>query len=376
MGFLLFQRWSVFCVCLLWAADSSALQLPRRSTAPPVHRETFFAARGGSNYLWYALGPDCEREPYGIVPNYHSPGVRTQVQAQLAAMHMAGMRRLSLGLHFEHGFRDGTIIDSSDPAQIASAAQNAAVLLADVKAAGFRQVLFRFFPVGTISPPDPNYDPSLVNEHFGVIRALRGSLAASGLNYLIDLSVEAAPRDSDLPLIPDPWKYPDDTDWSHGVRALWQLYYAAYGNADTIGFSSITDYSADRMRSRVRHMRYVYDVGGGNPRYPAVFAIDVYGDLLVDDATRFTQFDHAMRSEDADGALGWRDAPVIVAETYYDDPLAAQGLAFAINLTGRRVPFLTQWPLDRGADAPTGGDCAGINVAPPFVWDAFYHFGF
>ena len=376
MNFSFLRRWCVVCACLSWASVAPALELPHRGIAPPVHREPFFAPRGGSNYLWYALGPDCDREPYGIVPNYQQPGVRAQVQSQLAAMAATGMRRLSLGLHFGHGIRSGTVIDSSDPAQVALAGQNVALLLADVKNAGFQQVLFRFFPVGAISPPDPSYDPSLVNEHFGVVRAMRASLAASGLSYLIDLSVEAAPRDSNLPVIPDPWKYPDDDDWSHGVRALWQLYYAAYGNADTVGFSSITDYSADRMRSRVRHMRYVYDIGGGNPRYPAVFAIDVYGDVLVDDAARFTQYDQAMRSEDAGGALGWRDAPVIVAETYYDDPVAAQGLAYAINATGRRVPFLTQWPLDRGANAPTGGNCAGINVAPPFVWDAFYRFGF
>jgi len=368
-------------VVLVWlcafASFAQAVGLSRPTPQPPPHvMEPFFAPRGGSNYLWYALGPNCDREPYGIVPNYHLPGVRVLVQSQLAAMHVDGMTRLSLGVSFAHGFHSGTLVDSSDPAQVAQVARNVAALLDDVAAAGFRGVLFRFFPAGAISPPTPGYDVSLVNEHFGLIQAVRASLVASGLNYLIDLSVEAAPRDSDFPYISDPWKYPANTDWSHGVRALWQLYYAAYGSADTIGFSSITDDDPDRMRSRVRHMRYVYDTGGGNPHYPGTFAIDVYGDFFADEAVKFRQYDGAMRSEDADGAKGWRDAPVIVAETFYDDPVAAENLAAALNSTGRPVPFLTEWPLDRGADAATGASCSDVNVAPPYGWGAFLHYGF
>jgi hypothetical protein len=106
--------------------------------------------------------------------------------------------------------------------------------MADVKAAGFSQVLFRFFPQGAISPPDPNYDYSLVNEHFNLIQAVRPALVKSGVPYLIDLSVEAAPRDSELPLVSNPWKYPDKPNWSMGVRALWQNYFKTYGSADTI----------------------------------------------------------------------------------------------------------------------------------------------
>ena len=69
-------------------------------------------------------------------------------------------------------------------------------------------------------------------------------------------------------------------------------------------------------------------------------------------------------------------APVIVAETYYDDPVAAENIRSAMAGTGRRVPFLTQWPLDRGSGAPTGGNCDGTNVLPPFTWDVYGHYGF
>lgn len=377
------------CVGVALALLASAVsESPRAATIPPrlpiasPHTPPLRAVpytgplRGGSNYLWYALGADCDREPYGIVANYHRPGARAIVQAQLAAMFASGMARLSLGIAFAHNESTGTVIDSSDPAAVAIAAQNVANFLADVKAAGFRTVLFRFFPIGSIYPPSSNFDPSLVGEYWNLIQAIRPALVNSQLAYLIDLGVEAAPRDSDLPFVSSPWKYPRNTDWSRAVRTLWQNYYAAYGSADTVGFSSLTDDDPDVMLSRVRHMRYIYDIGGGNPRYPATFAIDVYGDAVADERVKFVQYDRALRSEDSGGSLGWRDAPVIVAEMYYDDPVAAENLAAAMKNTGRKVPFLTQWPLDRGSGAETGGTCDDVNAQPPFTWSVYGHYGF
>ncbi|MDR2012984.1 MAG: hypothetical protein LBQ20_08075 [Rhodanobacter sp.] len=354
------------CPAVFAASVTSALRFP---ILPKVHLLPI-SPHGGSNYLWYALGADCDREPYGIVPNYNDPAVRAQVRAQLADMFAAGMSRLSLGLFFAHGVSDGTAIDSNDPVQVAQAAQNVSDLLADVKAAGFRQILFRFFPIAAINPSDPNYDPSLVSEHFRLIAAIRPSLVDSGLNYLIDLSIESAPRDSNLPIISNPWKYPAHTQWSQGVRALWQSYFAAYGSADTIGFSFLTDDDPDKLRARVRHMRYVYE-----GHYPAIFAVDIYGDATANEADKFESFDSAMRKEDASNAMGWRDAPVIIAETFYDDPIAAENLQRAIVQTGRYVAYLTQWPIDRGASAGTGL-CADGSVAPPFTWQVFGAYGF
>lgn len=372
--------WGLFAFgaadCVLAATVPPRLPLVARDTPPARAFPYAGPLRGGSNFLWYMLGPGCDREPYGIVPNYHRAEVRAQVRAQLAAMFASGQARLSLGVYFAHGVPTGTAIDSGDPAAIAQAALNVAHLLADVKAAGFHAVLFRFFPVGVIYPPNADFDPSLVGEYWNFIQAIRPAVAGAELAYLIDLGVEALPRDSDLPFIADPWKYPRNPDWSRAVRTLWQNYHAAYGSADTIGFSSLTDDAAGVMRSRVRHMRYVYDIGGGNPRYPATFAIDVYGSAKADEAVKFSQYDQAMRGEDANGALGWRDAPVIVAEMYYDDPVAAENLQSAMKTTRRKVPFLTQWPLDRGGGALSGGYCQATNVLPPFTWSVYGHYGF
>jgi hypothetical protein len=78
------------------------------------------ALRGGSNLLWYALGPNCDREPYGILPNYHEPGVRAAVRAQLIDLRVSGQERVSIGIfHFTpstptlDGRVTGTQLDSS-----------------------------------------------------------------------------------------------------------------------------------------------------------------------------------------------------------------------------------------------------------------------
>ena len=336
---------------------------------PPVF------AGGGINYHWYGLDGLCNREPFGIVANYHladSNGpVRTQVQQQLAVMRSRGMQRLSLGIYFTHGFSSGTLIDSSEPAQIEQAVTNIGNLLADVKAAGYFEVLFRFFPTSTINPSQPNFDSGLVDEYWNLITQVRPVVAAAGISYRLDLGVELAPRDSNPQFIfpvSDRFKYPENPDWSRAVRTLWQRYFAEYGRDDTVGFSFITDTNADNQRWRVRHMRYVYE---GN--YPYLYAADIYPTESINAADKFIQLHDAMVREDEDGSLGFRDFGWIIGEVNYEDPLVAADLSSAIAATGRAVFYLTQWPLDR-----SGGVCPdpNINVPPPYEWTIYKAFGF
>ncbi len=360
---------------LVFAAALLAVAAPA-AAGDLIHASGFErpAARvGGSNYLWYRI-VDCDREPYGVLPNYHriAPGgsgsVRAIAQQQLAAMRAAGQARLSLGVHFHHGGSSGSLVDSSSAAAVAQTASNLQNLLVDVKAAGFAEVLFRFFPVGAINPSDPGYDTSLVDEYWNLVVALRPALVNAGIAYRIDLMVEGAPRDSNPPL-PDPWKYPANSKWSGAVRDLWQRYYGAWGSADTIGFSFLTDANPQRLRYRVRHMRYVYE-----GHYPPLFGADIYGSVEADTADRFRSLDYAMRREDSNGYLGWRDASWIIAEAFYDDPLAAAELSSAISVSGREVRYLTQWPWDR-ANLDCGPTPA-VNVAPPVDWTAYGGYGF
>ena len=337
-----------------------------------VDRPVF--AGGGVNYHWYNLDGLCNREPFGVVGNYHladgNGSVRAQAQQQLAVMRSRGMTRLSVGIFFTHGFSSGTLVDSSDPAQVSQAVTNIGNLLADVKAAGYTEVLFRFFPIGNINPSQPNFDSGLVGEYWNLITEVRPAVVAAGIAYRLDLGVELAPRDNNDFFIPigDRYKYPANSAWSNAVRTLWQLYVPAYGVADTVGFSFFTDTNPDNQRWRVRHMRYVYE---GN--YPYLYAADIYPTTAINAADKFIQLHDAMVREDSDGSLGFRDSGWIIAETNYEDPLVATDLSSAIAATGRSVFYLTQWPLDRA-----GGVCPdpNINVPPPYEWTVYAAFGF
>ncbi len=332
-------------------------------------------AGGGINYHWYGLDGLCNREPFGIVANYHladgNGSVRAQVQQQLALMRSRGMTRLSLGIFFTHGFSSGTLVDSSNPAQVSQAVANIGNLLADVKAAGYTEVLFRFFPTGNINPSQSNFDTGLVDEYWNLITQVRPVVAAAGISYRLDLGVELAPRDSNSAVVfpvSDRYKYPENSNWSRAVRTLWQRYFAAYGVANTVGFSFFTDTNPDNQRWRVRHMRYVYE---GN--YPRVYAVDIYPTPSISAADKFIQLHDAMVREDSDGTLGFRTDGWIISETNYEDPLIAADLSSAIAATGRVVFYLTQWPLDRA-----GGDCVdpNINVRPPYDWNVYKAYGF
>lgn len=365
------------CAVVLAIASANAPAYPDNRNdlifANGVDRPVF--AGGGSNYHWYNLDGLCNREPFGIVANYHLADgnglVRTQVQQQLGVMRARGMTRLSLGIYFTHGFSSGTLVDSSNPAQVSQAVTNIGSLLADVKAAGFSEVLFRFFPTSNINPSQSNFDPGLVDEYWNLITQVRPAVTAAGIPYRLDLGVELAPRDSNNPLIfpvSDRYKYPQDPEWSAAVRTLWQRYFAAYDRNDTVGFSFFTDTNPNNQRWRVRHMRYVYE---GN--YPYLYAVDIYPTDSITAADKFIQLHDAMVREDSDGSLGFRNNGWIIAEANYEDPLVAADLSSAIAATDRAVFYLTQWPLDR-----TGGMCPNlhINVPPPYQWDIYKAYGF
>lgn len=347
------------CICLALAIRAAAGDpLPGGDLIGASGFDLPTAAAGGSNYLWYALGPDCDREPYGLLANYAVPGVRATAQQQLATMRARGMQRLSLGVQFAHGSGTGTVIDSADAAAVAATARNLADLLADVRAAGHAEVLFRFFPQGTINPSSDAFDSGLVGEYWNLVVALRPALAASGIAYRIDLFAEGMPRDRSGPWPPGT---PDDPQWSRAARRLWQNYTASYGKLDTVGFSFLTDDDPDKLNLRVRHMDQVY---AGD--YPYLVAADFYADGAISESDKFLTFRAAMR-EYGFGQLGW-----IISEGYHDDPSAAANFSAAIASTRQFVHYFTQWPLDR-ADLECNAD---VNVPPPYVWDVYGGYGF
>ncbi len=344
-------------------------------------------ARGGSNLLWHhvdAVDPGAAdpllacieaRDPYGILANYHRSHVRVRVLRTLAAMRVAGQQVVSTGIaHLRTpgpasgGTWGGTLLDSTGGDLHPQMRRNLERFLADIRGYGFREILFRYFPQGDNTPTEwESFSESHYAENLALIRNTRALVAASGLDYRIDLMVEGMPR-AWYQTLPGGNYYIDDNrphraPWSEYARRLWRDYVAEFGRQDTVGFSFVSDADPVRVRARVRHLGHVYQLADGSRLYPPTFAVDIYGGAGTSERTIFERHHGAMAE------IG-RDESWIVAESYFDDPLVAEGLKAAMENTGRRVEFFTQWPFDRSID-----DC-GVNVGAPVGYEAYLRQGF
>ena len=307
------------------------------SPAAPATRAAPLA--GGSNYDAYRLD-GCVREPYGVVNGYDdAPAL---IAEQLAAMARAGQRRLRIGIFHHHGPDSGTVMDSTGGDLSAQNRRNLADLLGAVRAAGFAEVAVAFFPQDANLPSRwTAFDEPLYQENRALIGNVRTIVAAAGLPYTLDLLNEGAPAAG------------QDVLSRYDTR-LWTDYTAAYGSADTVGFSL-----AVWIAGRVAQLPAVY---GGNP--PPLFDVHLYGDDWNGDEHRqFVDADAAMTR------LGYHQ-PWIIGEAYDNDPAAADGIRRAIADTGRTVRYLTQWPLTRARH------CQDIDTAPPTAYDAYAGAGF
>ncbi|MFB9068806.1 hypothetical protein [Pseudofulvimonas gallinarii] len=375
-----------------WLFPALALMV---STAAFAGADTLFVggfqnaalARGGSNFLWYRVDrvpPDAAdpvqscidaRDPYGILANYHRAGVRNTVRTQLRAMRDAGQQRIATGIvHLRapagqsvDGRYGGTLIDSTGGTLHPRIRDNLVAFLRDVYRAGFSELLFRYFPQGDNTPVWwTTFDESLFQENWQLIRSIEPILQASGLSYRTDLGVEGMPRAWFVEALGQYYiddNRPDNPAWSEYARRIWRNYVAEFDYRRSVGFSFVSDSDPVRTRARVRHLRYIYMLADGSVRYPPLFAIDIYGGGTTDERTIFERHHHAMAD------LG-RNEPWIVAESYFNDAVAAAGLSSAMATTGRQVRYFLQWPLDRGID-----DC-GVNVAPPNAYEAWLRRGF
>jgi hypothetical protein len=377
-------RWVLVCLVV---AVLPSLALAQSDTVPDTRAQAAASASGGSNYLWFDVDPvpadaadpvqACidARDRYGILANYHRPGVRRLVQAQLRAMRAAGQDRIATGvIHLRApagqavaGTLGGTLLDSTGGRLYPPVRQRLIHFLADIRAAGFSEVLFRYFPQGDNTPLWwTRFDEGLFEENWQLIRSIEPVLRASGLNYRTDLMVEGMPRARFWQALGEYYidaNSPDNAAWSEYARRLWRKYVAEFGHERSVGFSFVSDSNDVRTKARVRHAPYVYRLADGSVRYPPVFALDIYGGAGTSERTIFERHHHAMRD------MG-RNEPWIIAESYYNDPQAAEGLLAAMTATGRPVLYFTQWPLDRRIDR------CDVNVAPPVDYDAWRQHGF
>ena len=362
------------------------LSAPRRASRglgaglePPLPGRLSIEAGPGINLNWFDLGPACEREPFAILARLHQPGVRERVTQLLVELRAAGAESIAVGLYHlrapgaaEEGVWQGsTLLDSTGGDLHPQMRANLADLLADIRAAGFRQLLFRFHPQG---PNDAarwsRFDEDLFEENWNLVVNVLPIVEASGLDWRVDLMVEGMPRArytrifGQLLLAPTE---PANEPWSRYANRLWQNYVSLFDPARSVGFSSLSDADPDRLRARIEHTSYVYRMDGSGERiYPGAFAFDIYGRADADEGELYR------RIVDRLGRIGLGETPLIIAETYYNDRTAMALLSAAVRETGKSPLYLLHWPVDRRFE-----ECSpDVNVVEPVALDELLRFGF
>jgi hypothetical protein len=296
--------------------------------------------RGGSNYAWFQLDPDCRRGPYGVIANYHT--AKSVIDQQLRDMFAKGQRRLRIPIYHGRRIGGGTNLESFGGDLTPQCRENFKNLLATIRQIGFSEIIVGFFPQGYNQPLRwTAFQPDIFAENWRLIRNLRPLIAAAGVPYRIDLANETSPD----PAHPIALEY---------CQRLWNLYAAAYGTRDTVGFSIIVD------AGRLQLLPAVY---GNSPfgRHGRPNVLDLH--FYADPATHFETAASMLR------AAGYRQ-PWIVGETYFNDADEAGALRQAIRATHQKVLFLLQWPLSRGAA------CRDVSLTPPLDFDQYIAHGF
>jgi hypothetical protein len=291
-------------------------------------------SRGGSNFGWYNLS-GCNREPYGVVANYHT--AKAQIDAALQSLYNAGQRRLRLPIFHGRGLNTGTVMDSSSGNLSPQHRANLTNLLATIRAIGFVELEVSFHPVGAINDPAQwgVFVESYYQENWNLIYNLHPIIQNAGIHYRIDLLNEAIPA-------------PGQDALRDYARRLWIDYTLTFGKNDTLGFSIIPD------PARIARMPEVYQ---GN--YPYLLDVHLYGNA-------YQTFKNVKSQLNSMGInSGW-----IIGESFYNDAQAAQEINAAINETGQTVYYVAQWPLTRAVR------CSDVDVAVPSQFNNWLAQGF
>ena len=308
------------------------------------------SAQGGSNYAWYNL-TGCNRDPYGVIKNYHKPAVRAEVDSQLQAMYDVGQRRLRIPIFHIHQDMpwSGTLMSSAGGNLSQRHQDNFRDLLAKIREIQFEEVIIGFFPTG-INSPSKWFQPitdwndlipgatltyeEVFQENWNLIVNLREIIVFASIPYYIDLLNEGIPNGTQQGML----QY---------VQRLWSYYGWVYGKYDTVGFSIASN------PERLAFISAVYD-GGWRHGWPYRMDLHLYGDAL-----NFFAVTDAKLNEHG------YFRPLIIGETFYNDSQSAQEIQAASRITGREVLFVLQWPLTRAFG------CQDVDVASPLDFSAY-----
>ena len=287
------------------------------------------------NTLWYFSDTNNMKSAVGM---YHiDPGA---INSQLEDMYNQGQRRIALFVGCRLGVPANQVnsaglfgpymVGTEDANGIvrlaAQSESNYRNLLAKIAELGFKEVGIRF---GTPKEPrgtawdDPAVRAMETGQNWEFLSYYRGLtesiLKPAGVSRYYDLGPERAGS----------W---DSSNWIHFeeyTEAIWSNYWASAGTAyDTFGFSFATS------PGRVNAMLEVYNRVG---HFPPFYGFDMYAHLF-----RKLAF---VRDELAQ--WGQEKKPIMLEETFYDDPQNLLELDAARKLLGLNILYVNQWPLRR-----------------------------
>lgn len=308
-------------IALLFASLASAA-----SAAP---------SRGGSNYGWFGI-EGCNREPYGVVANYHI--AEDVVKAQLTEMAANGQRRLRIGIFHARNANTGTVIPSAGGNLPEQQRRNLLNLMKAAKEAGFVEIIVGFFPLLDNAPNTwtgtiwTAWHEEYFQENWNLVFNLMPVMRAANVKFLVDLGNEGTPAQASSVL------------WKQYASKLWWNFSHVFGLSETVGFSVPTN-SADRIA-------VLPEIYGANPPYLLDFHL--YGAEA-----------QQLRAIDAGLARIRYPQGIVIGESYYNDATSASEIAATVAGMGRAVFFTLQWPLTRNST------CSDVNVAPPSTFSNY-----
>lgn len=325
---------------LLWAAALLAALLSV---------DAFAAGRGGSNYHFFQLD-GCNREPYGVLKNFHTH--RAQIESDLVRMYDNGQRRLRIGIFHGRGLDSGTLIDSTGGNIAPQYRQNLADLLATIKAVGFVEIQFAFFPQAQNNPGNwsssigwSSTDESYFQENWNLVYNLMPILRSSGIHFTVDLGNELFLPERGINGIP--------TNRTVYANKLWANFRTVFSIGESMGFSVRPGKIGDLSEARL--------IYGSYPPY--TMSIHMYGDY----------YNSVRRAHSELNSANYKYTGLVVGEVPYNDAtVASQVNSASLTIGSRPIHWLTQWPLQPNAA------CAetGVNVAPPVDFGNYIIYGF
>jgi hypothetical protein len=155
------------------------------------------------------------------------------------------------------------------------------------------------------------------------------------------------------------------------LSTFWSRYTAEFPIARTVGFSLPADNNFEVVSQRIRTARIIF---GSTP--PRSLQLHIYGGPTYPTETILRDAVNALRSPEN---VSLRNLPIIIGETYYNDPQTANELRDAIQDLAVNVSYILQWPLERSRPqiCNSGGDpfefCA---VPPPYRFGSYLQQGF